>query len=74
MFTGETHMTDVEKKDADFSAVVDEALKKMQIVTSTAGSTSYEVHRLSGELIVRRGGGKIQYEVPNKQPPVKKTG
>ena len=45
-----------EEKKAIFRAVMESALKKMSEVSTTAGSSSYEVHRSSGELIVRRSG------------------
>ncbi|MGC2458270.1 MAG: hypothetical protein WA435_09755 [Gallionellaceae bacterium] len=44
-------------RDVVFNEVVTEALKKMQ-QTATAVSSSYEVIRSSGEIIVQRKGGR----------------
>jgi hypothetical protein len=54
--------------DDTFSAVFKEALKKMQETVKTSVSSSYEVHRSSGEVTVQRSDNKNwEAELPPKK-------
>lgn len=48
---------------AFFESIVTEALAKMKAATS--GASSYEVHRSSGQLTVRRGAEKADRNFTN---------
>ncbi|GEM_PF-5633939 len=57
-------------KDVAFNAIIADALKKMQMTVTTAGSSSYEVHRASGELIIQRSDNAWAQDAI--RPPVEK--
>lgn len=62
-------MTQTEK-DAAFDAIIADALKKMQTTVTTAGSSSYEVYRSSGELVIQRSDKAWTQDAV--RPPVEK--
>lgn len=61
------------EKDSDFNIIVEQALKRMQESVTTSVSSSYEVHRSGGEVIVRRAG-KGWFDTDSMASLVKKTG
>lgn len=65
-------MTEAEK-NAAFNAVFEQALKKMQEASSTAVSSSYEVHRSGGEITVKRSGRNVDEFVVVPSEPLKKA-
>ena len=60
-------------KKMSFDDLVQQALKRMSEAARTSVSSSYEVHRSNGEVVVRRSDSD-EVQLPAEKEPLKKTG
>jgi hypothetical protein len=60
-------------KAMSFDELVQQALRRMQEASRSSVSSSYEVHRSNGEVVVRRSDSEAP-ALPVVEAPLKKTG